>query len=103
MLSITSTTTISQKLPKGLRVLRQKRGFLYTVDQLDQCCAAHHPQGCGLKRYCRQEYDTRCGEWTYVPSMPTPTNHGRRDPEWMPVLELRKTLRSIQRLPKEEG
>ena len=102
MLSITKPTEISQKLPKGLRVLREKRSFLYTVDQLDKCCA-QHPNGCKSEAYCLSEFDTRCAEWTFQHKISTPTNHAKRDSEWMPVLNGRETLRSIQRLPIEEG
>ena len=95
-------TKESQTRPKGLRVLRQKYGFLYTVERLDQCCDAH-PCGCGHEDYCRKLFDVRCDRWTYTPSMPKPTSRCRRDPTWIPILNLRNTLHSMRRLAVQEG
>ena len=102
MLSITPTIETSQEVPQGIRVLRENHDFLYTVDQLDQCCAAH-PNGCGFKRYCLREFATRSGQWTFLYKVPEPTRHRANPADWMPALELEKTLRSIQRFSIEEG
>ena len=102
MPSIAVPTIASQPTSKGLRVLRQRRGFLETVEKLDQCCASY-PHGCGHVNYCRHLYDACCDKWTYVPHIPTPTQPRRTDPAWIPILNLHNTLHSMRRMAAQEG
>ena len=112
MSSIAVPLIASQPTPQGLRVLRQRRGFLETVEKLDRCCAAH-PGGCGHEAYCLQRYDARCDQWTYVPHIPAPARRRRPDSNirvwsgdsssWIPILNLHNTLHSMRRMAAQEG
>lgn len=95
---------IKTDIPKGLRLLRRATnpGEQYTVQVLNECCAAHLYPGksvskCSYRQECKRLYDAWCGQWAlYKEVGPKPRPRQQTEIQkysnWIPQLGAREVL-----------
>ena len=50
-------------IPKGLRVLKSKRGYDFCIQVLDKCCDAIGCDNCPVSKECDKQFSKRLDEW----------------------------------------